>query len=111
MAARDPDTTMWAASICGRTYSVSTAVMPSANFVRRGTLRSIVTRSPRATYQHEAQITPDNSHGSVDRRGHTGRGRGTRQPGPRQHSAGRHPAHGQTRGLHELARRELRGLV
>jgi hypothetical protein len=36
MAARPSDTTMCDASICGRTYSVSTAVMPSANVVSRG---------------------------------------------------------------------------
>jgi hypothetical protein len=35
-AARPPDTTMCAASIWGRTYSVSTAVMPFSNIVSRG---------------------------------------------------------------------------
>src|SRR5262249_42867142 len=38
MAAREPTTITCEASIWGRTYSVSTAVMPSANWVRRGRL-------------------------------------------------------------------------
>ena len=104
-----PTTTMCEASICGRTYSVSTAVMPSANFVRRG-MTAFMALS-RATYQHERKLLLTTVMVVRGRLAAHARRRRTRQPGARQHSAGRHAAHRAARGLPELARREFRRLA